>query len=196
MLLLLPGECDPGRIPGIAAALPRPGRVTAPRCQPGLLPIPGDNPSTPSGFPRDSGQDRQTGRLSCPLAGKICRILGFTSVCTKPKRCKRSCFYTRRCLQIPDWRKRRTRQAGTSHPVPSSKLLLFLPLPQNVFSSLLYFSREHFAVNRQNLFWTHSELLPIRSICQHDSDFFFPGYSGLSPACGRPAASPRGDVGL
>lgn len=148
--------------------------------------------TTPA-FPRDSPRNC---RLSCPLAGKICRILGFTSVCTKPKWCKRSCFYTRRCLQIPDWRKPRTRQAGTSHPVPSSKLLLFLPLPQNVFSSLLYFSREHFAVNRQNLFWTHSELLPIRSICQHDSDFFFPGYSGLSPACGRPAASPRGDVGL
>lgn len=53
MLLLLPGECDPGRIPGIAAALPRPGRVTAPRCQPGLLSIPGDNPSIPSGFPQE-----------------------------------------------------------------------------------------------------------------------------------------------
>lgn len=28
-------------------------------------------------------------------------------------------------------------------------------------------------MNRQNLFWTHWELLPIRSICQHDSVLFF-----------------------
>lgn len=69
-----------------------------------------------------------------------------------------------------------------------------------MFSPALFFLffREQFAVNRQNLFWTHSELFPICSICQHDSDFFiYLFFSRILQALSCVwAASPRGDVGL
>lgn len=156
------------------------------------IPIPGDTPSIPLGFPREQ-------QPVLPTAWEDLQDFRVYISLYKTQTLQTKLFLHQK---VPANSLDETLdQAGRDFPPCSQlqKLLPLLPLPQNVFLQLsLFFFREQFAVNRQNLFWTHSELLPICSICQHDSRFFFffPGYSGLSPACGRPAASPRGDVGL